>query len=189
MSEEQLIRRAKEGNRLALQQLIERYYPVVERFAFQLGSAPHEVDDITQEVFIRVYRFIHTYSKAKFSTWLYKITLNVIRDTARKKSQTARKVVKLKRERQEDKTEVEYVILQSEEDQLLHQCIQQLDEKYRVPLILFYFHEKKYDEISDIMDIQLSTVKTRLLRAKKMLRLIIENQNADGGETVWMNEH
>ncbi|WLR50392.1 RNA polymerase sigma factor [Bacillus tianshenii] len=181
MSEEELIIKAKNGNRQAFQQLVEMYYPTVERFAFQLGNPHHEVDDIVQEVFLRVYRFLDQFSQNKFSTWLYKITLNVTRDMARKKSQNLRKVVKIKKERTEDQPPVEKYILQDEDDRVLHQCIQRLDEKYRLPILLFYFHDKKYDEIAHILDVRLPTVKTRMLRAKQMLKKLLKEQ-AEGGE-------
>ncbi|WP_456277858.1 RNA polymerase sigma factor [Bacillus sp. AK128] len=182
MNEDELILKAKQGNTAAFQQLVQQYYPVVERFAFQLGNRRDEIDDITQEVFIRVYRFLDQFSKAKFTTWLYKITLNVTRDMARKKSQNERKLFKIQLEPVDDYPEVEASILQNEEDRILHISIQRLNEKYRIPIILFYFHDKKYEEIADILSISLSSVKTRLLRGKTMLKKIMEDEERKGGE-------
>lgn len=178
--EEELIKKAQQGSTVAFQQLVEQYYPVVERFAYQLGNRRDEIEDITQEVFIRVYRFLDQFSKAKFSTWLYKITLNVTRDMARKKAQNDRKLFKIQLER-EVYPEVEASILQSEEDRILHISIQRLNEKYSVPIILYYFHDKKYDEIAEILSISLSSVKTRLLRGKTMLKQIMEEEERKGG--------
>ncbi|TDQ40402.1 RNA polymerase sigma factor [Aureibacillus halotolerans] len=182
MDEEELIRRAKKGNMAAFQKLMETYYPIVERFAYQLGNRPHEVEDITQEVFLRVYRFIDQYKQSKFSTWLYKITLNATRDWARKKTQDSRKVIKLGQEPLQtvDSVTAEDSLLKSEEDALLHSCIQSLDEKYRVPLILYYFHDEKYDDIADIMQLPLSTVKTRLSRAKEQLKSEVKKRQEEG---------
>ncbi|WP_246945784.1 RNA polymerase sigma factor [Bacillus pinisoli] len=182
MNEEELILKAKQGNNMAFQQLIELYYPIVERFAYQLGNRRDEIDDITQEVFIRVYRFLDQFSKAKFTTWLYKITLNVTRDMARKKTQNERKLFKIQLQPVDDYPEVEASLLQNEEDRLLHISIQRLNEKYRVPIILFYFHDKKYEEIAEILSISLSSVKTRLLRGKTMLKKLMEEEERKGGE-------
>lgn len=181
MNEEELIWKAKQKDMQAFQQLVELYYPIVERFAYQLGNRRHDIEDITQEVFLRVYRFLDHYTKAKFSTWLYKITLNVTRDMARKESQMNRKVIKLTNERHDDNPRIEGQVLQNEEDQMLHDCIQKLDEKYRVPLVLYYFHDKKYEEIADILELTLATVKTRLLRAKKMLKSLFEEEERKEG--------
>jgi RNA polymerase sigma-70 factor, ECF subfamily len=182
MNEEELIVLAKQGNMFAFQQLIEAYYPVVERFAYQLGNRQDEIEDITQEVFIRVYRFLEQFSHAKFSTWLYKITLNVTRDMARKRLQNMKKVIKAQHQPQESYPDTEASVLKHENDRLLHLCVQQLDEKYRVPIVLFYFHDKKYEEIADIMSITLSTVKTRILRGKTMLKKALEDLEKKEGE-------
>jgi RNA polymerase sigma-70 factor, ECF subfamily len=180
MLEEELIQRAKQGDLAAFQELVKEYYPLVERFAFQLGNRRDEIDDITQEVFVRVYRFFDHYSNGKFSTWLYKITLNVSRDIGRKKAQNERKLFKFKLER-EEYPEVEATILTREEDRVLHLCIQRLDEKYRVPIVLFYFHDKRYEEIAEILNTSLSNVKTRLLRAKEKLKKLLEEAEKKGG--------
>ncbi|KKI89955.1 RNA polymerase sigma factor [Bacillus sp. SA1-12] len=183
MSEEELIKKAKQGNMNAFQQLVELHYPVVEKFAYQLGNRHDEIEDITQEVFIRVYRFIDQFTKAKFSTWLYKITLNVTRDFARKRQSNLRKVFKIQQDfRNDDYPEIEAAVLKSEEDRILHLAIQKLDEKYRIPIVLYYFHEKKYEEIAEIMSITLSTVKTRILRGKTMLKKVIEELNKKEGD-------
>ncbi len=183
MTEEELIKRAQQGNMVAFGQLVEMYYPTVERFAYQLGNRHDEIEDITQEVFIRVYRFLDQFTKAKFSTWLYKITLNVTRDFARKRQSNIRKVFKIQQNtKKDDYIEIESAVIQNEEDRTLHIAIQMLDEKYRVPIILFYFHEKKYEEIAEIMGVTLSTVKTRILRGKTMLKKLIEEQNRKEGD-------
>ncbi|MDQ0229801.1 RNA polymerase sigma factor [Metabacillus malikii] len=183
MTEDELIKRAKQGNMVAFGQLVESYYPTVERFAYQLGNKQDEIEDITQEVFIRVYRFIDQFSKAKFSTWLYKITLNVTRDFARKRQSNLRKVFKIQQDtRDTEYPEIETMALKNEADRDLHIAIQQLDEKYRIPIILFYFHEKKYEEIAEIMSVTLSTVKTRILRGKTMLKKRMEELNEKEGD-------
>lgn len=183
MNEDDLIKKAKQGNMNAFQQLVEMHYPVVEKFAYQLGNRQDEIEDITQEVFIRVYRFLDQFTKAKFSTWLYKITLNVTRDFARKRQSNLRKVFKIQQDfRNDDYPETEAEVIRNEEDRMLHLAIQKLDEKYRVPIVLFYFHEKKYEEIADIMSISLSTVKTRILRGKTMLKKVIEEFKKKEGD-------
>ncbi|MFC3886730.1 RNA polymerase sigma factor [Bacillus songklensis] len=181
MKEEELIAKAKEGNMRAFHQLIQLHYSTVEKFAYQLGNRRDEIEDITQEVFIRVYRFLDQFTQAKFTTWLYKITLNVTRDMARKRSQNLKKVFKFQQQPREDYPQVETHLLQNEEDRMLHMCLQTLDEKYRTPIILFYFHDRKYEEIAEIMSISLSTVKTRILRGKTMLKKAMEDLSKKEG--------
>ncbi len=184
VEEDRLIEEARQGNVTAYGELIKIYSPIVERFAFQMGHRYQDIPDISQEVFIRVYRFLDQFSRAKFTTWLYKITLNVSRDYFRKEGQHHRRVELMKNEPNElqHSVDAEGSLLREEEDQQLHQCIQTLDEKYRLPIILFYFHEKKYEEISDILNITLSTVKTRILRGKSQLKKALEEAEKKEGK-------
>ncbi|MTH55540.1 sigma-70 family RNA polymerase sigma factor [Bacillus mangrovi] len=183
MEEDELIKRARQGSATAFQQLVEIYRPVVERFAFQLGNRASDIDDITQEVFIRVYRFLDQFSKSKFSTWLYKITLNVTRDAGRKRTSSIKKVLKLQSEQNDPYPAAEAIALKNEKDRVLHICLQKLDSKYKIPIILFYFHEKKYDEIAEITSLTLSAVKTRILRGKGLLKKALEEYEKKEGET------
>jgi RNA polymerase sigma-70 factor (ECF subfamily) len=184
VTEEELISRAQDGDIQAFSELIRCYSPTVEKFAYQMGNRADDIEDITQEVFIRVYRFIHQFSRSKFSTWLYKITLNVTRDYSRKKHSHIRKIFSLQNERQVQPPDSEQHLLKGEEDRILHECIQKLDEKYRVPIILFYFHDRKYEEIAEIININVSTVKTRLLRGKNLLKKQLEHSKGKEGESI-----
>ncbi|RFU70171.1 sigma-70 family RNA polymerase sigma factor [Peribacillus saganii] len=189
MNEEELIRRAQAGDKQALSDLIAMYYPAVERFAYQMGNTADEVQDITQEVFIKVFRFIHQFSHAKFSTWLYKITLNTSKDYSRKKSSYLKKLLRLQKERPSEVLNSEQFTLKGEEEKCLHECIQQLDDKYKIPIILFYFHDKKYEEIAEILGLNLSTVKVRILRAKEALKKRLQQYGEKEGEQKWMTKY
>ena len=73
---------------------------------------------------------------------------------------------------------------EKEEHLFLHECIQQLEAKYKVPLILYYFHDKTYEETAEILKIKLSLVKTRIHRGKNKLKQLYEKT---GGREVYMN--
>ncbi|WP_174728202.1 RNA polymerase sigma factor [Mesobacillus harenae] len=182
MKEDELISKARDGSMQAFGEIVDIYSPVVRKFAFQLGNRYEEIDDITQEVFVRVYRFLDQFSQAKFTTWLYKITLNVTRDFSRKQKRQLSKVLKFKKEPKPAAVLVEEKLLRNEEDKLLHFCIQKLDEKYRIPIILFYFHGKKYEEIGDILGLSLANVKTRLLRGKENLKKMLADAEKREGK-------
>jgi RNA polymerase sigma-70 factor, ECF subfamily len=170
-----LIDMAKQGYLSAYSKLISDHSPIVERFAYQMGNHIDDIPDISQEVFIRVYRFIDGFTQAKFTTWLYKITLNVSRDFKRKESQHSKKMGKMMNEPLEESSSAPLMrVLREDEDRVLHECLQVLDEKYKAPIILYYFHEKKYEEIADILSVNLSTIKTRLLRGKSQLKKLLE---------------
>ncbi|SET33761.1 RNA polymerase, sigma subunit, SigY [Oceanobacillus limi] len=168
MDEGQLIQLVKEKDEIAFEMLVDKYKPVVERFAFQFGITPEYIPDIVQETFIKVYRKIHQYNTGKLSTWIYRITLNSARDHFRKQKRDQRLLSKAK-EKQHMEEKYRFYF-EKEEHIWLHECLQELDPKYRTPLILFYFHDASYEEIAAILKIKPSVVKTRLHRAKRLLK-------------------
>ena len=170
------IKRAQLGNKEAYLQLIEHYYFTVEKFAYQCGVYPQDINDVTQEVFIKLYRFLHQFNDSAFTTWLYKITLNTARDYYRKTTREQARQQKLQAQPAHSVPTPEQHVLRFEEDQQIHTCIQALDEKYRYPIILFYFHELRYEQIAEVLAINLSTVKVRILRAKAQLKVMLETE-------------
>ena len=181
MVENDLIERAQQGDQLAYGELIRLHHRTVEKFAFQCGVRVQDIPDVTQEVFVKLYRFLHQFQKERFTTWLYKITLNATRDYYRKETKEVQKEAKLQGSSHESyiMKSAEEKVLIFEEDRELHETIQQLDEKYRHPIILFYFHDMSYEQMSEVLNVPLSTIKIRLLRAKGHLKNAIQ---ISGGE-------
>ncbi|MGO4889782.1 RNA polymerase sigma factor [Anaerobacillus sp. MEB173] len=171
MTDEQLIDKAKSGEDEAFQMIIEKHYKTVEKFAYQIGVRPENIEDVTQEVFLRVYRFLTKYTRGKFTTWLYTLTLNVTRDLIRKENSLRKKAERMQRETVDNA----YHELAVDEEALeLHSVIQQLEEKYRIPIVLHYFHDQSYKEIAVVLGVRESTIKTRMMRAKQMLKSSLE---------------
>lgn len=172
MGELELIEKAQQGDMSAYGELMNLHYRTVEKFAFQCGVKADDVQDVTQEVFIKLYRFLHQFHRERFTTWLYKITLNTARDYYRKENKERDKESKLQEEPNYGAPvkSTEARILVFEEDRELHQAIQLLEEKYRIPIVLYYFQELTYEQIGEVMNIPLATVKTRLLRSKEQLK-------------------
>ncbi|WP_257009808.1 RNA polymerase sigma factor [Evansella halocellulosilytica] len=172
-SEKMWIRNALQGDDEAFNNLIEAYHTTVERFARQIGVREEDLPDVTQEVFIKVYRFLNKYSRGKFSTWLYSVTLNVAKDFFRKNKREKQKVERSILYSSSAAFYEENMDL-SEDANILHETIQIMDEKYRIPIVLFYFQEASISEIAKIMNMREATVKTRLKRGKERLRSQLE---------------
>lgn len=171
--EKSIIERAQQGDKEAYRELVLYYAQTVERFAYQCGVHPNDIGDVAQEVFLKLYRFLHQFNQERFTTWLYKITLNTARDFYRKEAREMKKEHKLQQQVKQVADDAEQAILTYEEDQALHEAIQQLKEDYRMPLILFYFHQLQYEEIAEVLGITLTNVKVRIHRAKEQLKQIL----------------
>ncbi|KEK13659.1 RNA polymerase sigma factor [Lysinibacillus sphaericus] len=178
MEEAELIARAQQGDKEAYIELIQIHQQTVEKFAFQCGVHSNDLADVSQEVCVKLYRFLHQFKQDRFTTWLYKITLNATRDYYRKEQRELAKEDKLNAQRQTIFLSAEDDVLLFEEDKFLHNAIQALDEKYRYPIVLYYFHELKYEEIAEVLNISLSTVKVRLLRAKEKLKAALMQEGS-----------
>lgn len=176
MSENELIARAQKGDKQAYAELIQIHHRTVEKFAFQCGVKINDIPDVTQEVFVKLYRFLHQFKRERFTTWLYKITLNATRDYYRKETREKAREDKLANKSTvvNNVKSAEERVLVFEEDRELHHAIQSLDEKYRHPIILFYFHELSYEKIGEVLNVPISTIKIRLLRAKGHLKTALE---------------
>lgn len=171
--DQQIIARAQQGDKEAYREIVLFYGHTVERFAYQCGVHPNDIGDVAQEVFLKLYRFLHQFNQERFTTWLYKITLNTARDFYRKEARETKKEQKLQQTLLEEDT---LHVLAYEEDRELHEAIIQLKEEYRMPLILFYFHQLQYEEIAEVLGLTLANVKVRIHRAKEQLKQILITQ-------------
>ena len=86
MGEVQLILKAQQVDKVAYGELMNLHYRTVKKFSFQCDVHLDDISDVAQEVFIKLYRFLHQFKHERFTTWLYKITLNTARDYYRKES-------------------------------------------------------------------------------------------------------
>jgi RNA polymerase sigma-70 factor, ECF subfamily len=140
----------------------------------------HEAEDIAQEAFLRAYVNIHTYDiNKKFSTWLYRIATNLTIDRIRKKkpdfhldSEVAgAEGLTLYSKVASDEALPEDQVESMELQETIQNVILKLPEKYRSVIVLKYIEELSLKEISEILDLPIGTVKTRIHRGREALRL------------------
>ncbi len=156
--------------------IIERYSGKLSRYIKRRSHATsHDTDDILQDIFIKTYRNLNDYdSKLAFSSWVYRIAHNTIIDWYRKEKKhdaisidesDSMILISLSGDEFAD-TESNYADIEKE----ISEVLESLDASYKDVIILRYFEDKSYDEISDIMHIPVSLVGARLTRAKNMIK-------------------
>jgi RNA polymerase sigma-70 factor (ECF subfamily) len=171
------------GNTQVFSRLIENYKNMVYNLAYRMSNNPHEAEDISQEAFLRAYQSLARFNPSyKFSTWLYQITLNIIKDKYKKKDID---YVSLDTPIETDDSvfypqladltnNPENIIAQKEDFQAIQQAIYSLPLKYREVLVLRHLQDLSYTEIANILKLPTGTVKVRLYRAREQLRKILK---------------
>lgn len=171
-TDEQLVREVIAGNRERYYELVKRYEQKLKRYVRRLVNRPAEVDDIVQNVFIKAYKNLPTFqTNLSFSSWIYRIAHNETVNTIA--SGFIQKIVSLDLIFGVGKTDkTEERLINEEMKHELKLCVHSLDIKYRDPIILFYYEEKTYEEISDILRIPVRAVGVLIHRGKLLIKKI-----------------
>jgi RNA polymerase sigma-70 factor, ECF subfamily len=164
------------GNARQFGVLVDRYKDRAFALAFRLLKSREEAEEAVQDSFVRAYRSIAEFrGESGFGTWFYRILYN---NCMTRLSRRPEAMVSI---HASESNEGENIIESGEPDlldgivageryELLNSEIQQLPEKYRTIVLLFYVQEQRYEEIATILEVPVSTVKTHLFRARALLK-------------------
>ena len=165
------------GDTAAFEQLIERHQALVAGTIGRMLGSNSEVEDIAQQVFIRVWRSAGRYvPRAKFTTWLLKITRNLVFNEMRRSKRHASVPLQIETQTEEIPLKDEAgqapdaSLLESELQGAIERAITALPESQRMALILRRYEELSYEEIADVLDLSVPAVKSVLFRARTELR-------------------
>jgi len=178
--DEDLIKRSRQGDIEAFEQLISKYQQKVYNIAYRLMGNPHDANDLAQEALIKVFKSIKNFrGDASFGTWVYHIIINVCRDELRKRSRYHVSSLDepfngedgpINKEVADLSASPERIYEQKESGEYLQGLINSLNPEYRMVVIMRETLGYSYEEIATELDINLGTVKSRLNRARKYLR-------------------
>ncbi|MDP4180034.1 MAG: sigma-70 family RNA polymerase sigma factor [Bacillota bacterium] len=170
ISDVELINRCIKGDQDAFSEIVSRYKRLVFKVVFNIINNEHEVNDISQEVFLKVYKNLRSYNpEYKFSTWIVKVATNHCLDTVRKKKVDSLSIEEAADVSDKNDTPEESYI-RKEKVQRIREAISELPEKYRVPIILFHQNGLSYEEMMKVMNEPITIIKNRLYRARLMLK-------------------
>ena len=180
----QRIKEVLKGDQNAFGEIVEIYKDKVFQLCFRMLGNRHEAEDMAQEAFVRAYVNIHTFNiKLKFSTWIYRIATNLCIDRIRKKkpdfyldaevagTDGLNMYSQIAADTEDPVDEVESLELHD----TIQKEILNLPEKYRSVIVLKYIEELSLKEISEILDMPIGTVKTRIHRGREALRKQLSN--------------
>lgn len=177
ITDEALIRRFQAGDEGAFEEIVKRYSNRLMNFAYRFVRNREEAEDIVQDTFLKVYQNRYAYKEiAKFSTWIYTITANLAKTLLRKHRN--RKMFFFSRLGPEDKDmdfpskdrQPQQTIEGKFNEREIQKAIVKLPEHFRTVIILRDIQELSYEEISNIINAPLGTVKSRINRARLKLQ-------------------
>jgi RNA polymerase sigma-70 factor (ECF subfamily) len=162
-----LVGRAQKGDRWAFEQLVERHQHRLYTLAARLLGSPDEAADAVQEAFIRAWLALPSFRRgARFSTWLHRICVNAVHDQ-RAKARRSEPTPEI------DPVDPQDAFVREELSRDLQQALDQLDEDYRMAVILYDVLGCSYAEIAELTGVAEGTVKSRIFRGRTRLAEIL----------------
>jgi RNA polymerase sigma factor (sigma-70 family) len=185
MTDEQVVDRVRGGEPRLFAELVARHQDAVHATALRLLGDASDAEDTAQEAFLKAFRGLEGFrGDAKFSTWLYRITVNLCADHARRRRRPDRRThsIDVAGELPDGRMDTEGGLLASEERRAVERAVLGLEERYRSIVVLHYYQKLSYEEIATVLGMPLKTVETRLYRARRMLRDVLGPGRAEGAE-------
>lgn len=165
-----------DGNEGAFEELVHRYKNKIVNYIYKYIKDFDRAEEICQEVFLRVYKSRDRYKvKAKFSTFIYRIALNLsyneVRDRNRRKTDPTDEFATMD---MKDTVTPEHLYERDETERIIHREISNLKDKYRDVIILCDIEKHSYKETASILEISVGTVQSRLSRGRQKLKQRLE---------------
>lgn len=184
LSNEDLMERFQEGEEESFNILVKRFKDRLHNFLYRYTHNHQDCEDLVQETFLRVYRSRDSYERiAKFSTWMYTIALNLARSLYKKKKKKTLVTIH-EDESDPDDREIELEDDNILADDILHEkmCMNELEkalgelnENFREVVLLRDIQQLSYDEVAEITDLPMGTVKSRINRGRAQLQEHLKN--------------
>lgn len=186
-----LIKKCKKQDKKALNELYKRHQAYVYRLCYGYTNKKEDALDLVQEIFIKVLKNLKTFDENRpFLPWLKKITVTTCLNFKRD-SKTAVSLDQVMTDRGEtlkdalaSQFNLENFVVFQETSQIVRRCINRIEEKYRMPLILRHQEDMTYEEISQALDLPLGTLKIHLYRGRKKLRNLLTEEGIWGMPNV-----
>lgn len=178
-----LLERSLGGDSAATQSLVQTYQQPVLRLALSIMEDPCEAEEVTQDVFVTALGALDSYrGDAAFKTWLFSITINLCRMRLRKRKTRDLLLHTLQiffRTSGAGPTHPEEIIIRRETEGALWKAVNALDEKHRLPILLYYEHDMPVSEIAQALNLPTGTVLSRLYTARERLRKALSDGNGN----------
>lgn len=188
LAEEILVKQSLQGDTLAFEELISPYQSKIYALAFRYMNNEEDAYDMTQEAFIKAFRSLRSFKgDSSFGTWIYRVTANVCLDELRRRK---RRISTLSldeplatqdgetvgKEIADQQPTQDIIFEQQEFSQYIQHLVGQMKPEHKNVIILRDMMQMSYEEIAGVLDTSIGTVKSRLSRARNILRKKLANR-------------
>jgi len=165
------------------EEIVEQHSDRVYRLAYRLTANRHDAEDLTQEVFVRVFRRLDTYTPGTFEGWLHRVTTNLFLDQARRKQRIRFDALSEERAGTLRSTGPAPDVALDDRmfDDDVERALASLPPDFRAAVVLCDVEGLSYDEIADILGAKLGTVRSRIHRGRAMLRRALAHRAPEAG--------
>lgn len=185
----ELIARAQRGDGVAFGMLVSRYQDRIYNTCYRMCHHADDAADLTQTAFVKAFEALPRFeARANFFTWLYRIAVNLVlseRRTRQRRPRLVRETAEDDGQRYEPPAaaadDPRRPLLAAERRRSVEAALQRLDEEFRAAVILSDIEELDYATISEILDVPVGTVKSRIHRGRMMLRDLLKRELEDRG--------
>ncbi len=166
-------------------EIVRLYGARVYRLAYRLTGNPHDAEDLTQEVFVRVFRSLGAYRPGSFEGWLHRITTNLFLDRARRRARYRFDGFSEGAEERIEGTSPtpERVVSDAMFDADIEAALASMPTEFRAAVVLCDVEGLAYEEIAQVLDVKLGTVRSRIHRGRTMLRKALAHRAPRRGAT------
>lgn len=178
LEDDVLVKKAIGGSESAYKKLVDKYERALFFHILKMIKDREQVEDLVQETFVKAFDNLNTYStNYAFSTWLYRIATNHTIDYLRKKKLKTLSIDKpmktkdgeMEMQLPDESAGTDRNIIRKQRQKIVRNAIENLPEKYRQVIQLRHMEEKSYQEIAEVLDLPLGTVKAHIFRARELL--------------------
>ena len=164
-------------------EIVERHSVRVYRLAYRLTGNKHDAEDLTQEVFVRVFRSLSSYTPGTFEGWLHRITTNLFLDGARRKAKIRFDALAEDADQRLPGRVLspDLALMDMHFDDDVESALAALPPDFRAAVVLCDIEGLSYDEIADVLGLKLGTVRSRIHRGRAMLRKALAHRAPTAG--------
>jgi|Deesub1362B_J571_1020462.scaffolds.fasta_scaffold00100_22 RNA polymerase sigma-70 factor (ECF subfamily) len=167
-----MIRECLNGNKEAFTKIVRHFQKQVFILCLQFLNSPQDAEDATMDIFLKIYSSLNSYNPDyKFTNWVFKIAINHLIDILRKRKREKIFFSEfLEKMKHNELVTPEFIFFKKLEINRIRNAMKQIPLKYKIVLMLKYYHDFSYEQIAEILNIPRNTVASLIFRGKQELR-------------------